>query len=129
MRVIDMKKILLATVFLAAPTIFCMETKAERALADKLKQEVGEIFGKIKKSEHESVSKETISIALKKAFGKSGPEHVEDGCMETIHYCCAEMDPAARTYARGFLDAITPEKEYQRIVYNMLKGVHPKAKL
>ncbi len=124
-----MKKILLATVFLATPTIFCMESYAEKALAEKLKQKVGAVFGQTKKPEHELVTKEAISIALKKAFGKSGPEHVEDGCMDTIDYCRAEMDPAARSYVRGFLDATNPKNEYQRIVYNMLRGLQPKQKL
>jgi len=125
-----MKKILLATVFLATPTIFCMESNAEKALAERLKQELGAIFGETKKPEQQVATKETMSIALQKAFGNHGPEHVEDGCIATMHYSNAGMNYAAWTYVRGFLDATKPKNEYERIVYNMLKShVKTQAKL
>ncbi len=124
-----MKRLLLA-VFLASPTIFCMDFKTEKAIAAALKKELEAILNGEKKPERQPVTRTSMLVALQKAFGNHGPEQVGAGCIDTIYYCYGEMNESARAYTRRFLEATMPRYEHERIVCHMLRGcVQPQSKL
>ncbi len=108
-----MKKLFLVALFVM-PATFCMNSEGRigDTIAATLRAELSEIT-QHKKLLDRKVTRESISSALQKAFGRQGSEHVSYACLDVINQCRAqEISPEAQVYIAGFLDAIAVRNRY-----------------